>query len=262
MARQIENAEPHAPTDFGEVGYERSQEQCQQIVEMALQQVRKAKRNGGRKYGKHVVAHIDKRIRLTPEEEAWLTDWINYLHRWPWHLTNDEKYANPAALLSSLRRAAAASPRKEVTDRPNTPAANQIERVRKELVAEPISQALPEFGLTGQTPAEVRQAFSETDHKRPIVPANDIAAIGAVDPASQDYTKRNRAIPGKFIALQSTTARAFFGEYYRSNDIEKIVAKARAFAADTAAVSEFYSSHEQAKSFFIETMQKLGIPLS
>lgn len=72
----------------------------------------------------------------------------------------------------------------------------------------------------------------------------------------------SREMPFTFTELSSSTAKTFWRAYWKSNDIETIREAGHILASDPWARGEMERLGEEAETFFVQTMAKLGIPLS
>ena len=81
-------------------------------------------------------------------------------------------------------------------------------------------------------------------------------------PCIEDLPPTLREMPFRFTELNSSTAKTFWRAYRNSNDIESIRQAGLVFASDREARNEMERLGKEAESFFIQTMAKLGIPLS
>ena len=81
-------------------------------------------------------------------------------------------------------------------------------------------------------------------------------------PCIEDLPPTLREIPFRFTELNSSTAKTFWRAYRNSNDIESIHQAGLVFASDPGARDEMRKLGTEAEAFFIQTMAKLGIPLS
>ena len=81
-------------------------------------------------------------------------------------------------------------------------------------------------------------------------------------PSIDDLPRSPREVPFRFNELNSSTAKTFWRSYWNSNDIEAIREAGRMLASDPWARGEMERLGEEAETFFIQTMAKLGIPLT
>ncbi|MBO6768245.1 MAG: hypothetical protein JJ901_08070 [Erythrobacter sp.] len=83
-----------------------------------------------------------------------------------------------------------------------------------------------------------------------------------LQPSIDDLPPTLREMPFTFTELSSLTAKTFWRAYWKSNDIEAICEAGRMLASDPGARDEMERLGEEAETFFVQTMAKLGIPLS
>ena len=91
---------------------------------------------------------------------------------------------------------------------------------------------------------------------------HEVSPTKLVQPSIDDMPNGPREIPFKFNELDSSNARDFWRAYWKSNDIEAIREAGHVLASDPWARDEMHKLGEEAETFFVQTMAKLGIPLS
>ncbi|MFI8667221.1 hypothetical protein ACIGGE_12365 [Qipengyuania sp. NPDC077410] len=81
-------------------------------------------------------------------------------------------------------------------------------------------------------------------------------------PSIDDLPPIPREPPFRFMELKSAKAKTFWRAYWKSNDIDAIREAGFVLSSDREARNEMERLGEKAETFFIQTMAKLGIPLS
>lgn len=89
-----------------------------------------------------------------------------------------------------------------------------------------------------------------------------VASIELAQPSIDNLPPIPRELPFRFNELNSSTAKTFWRAYWNSNDIETIREAGHILASDPWARGEMEKLGEEAETFFVQTMAKLGIPLS
>lgn len=82
-----------------------------------------------------------------------------------------------------------------------------------------------------------------------------------VQPSIDDLPPSPRELPFRFTEFRSSNAKSFWRNYWQSNDIEAIREAGIVLASDPLARGEMETLGEEAETFFVQTMAKLGIPL-
>ncbi len=90
----------------------------------------------------------------------------------------------------------------------------------------------------------------------------EASAPEPVQRSTDDLPPIPRELPFRFNELSSSTAKTFWRAYWNSNDIEAIREAGKVLASDPWARGEMERLGEEAETFFVQTMAKLGIPLS
>lgn len=90
---------------------------------------------------------------------------------------------------------------------------------------------------------------------------HEVSPTELVRPSIDDLPPSPRELPFRFTELSSSNAKTFWRAYWQSNDIEAIRETGHILASDPLARDEMERLSEEAGTFFIQTMAKLGIPL-
>lgn len=91
---------------------------------------------------------------------------------------------------------------------------------------------------------------------------HEVSSTEFAQPSINDLPTSPRKMPFTFTELSSSTAKTFWCAYWKSNDIEAIREAGHVLASDPWARGEMERLGEEAETFFVQTMAKLGIPLS
>lgn len=91
---------------------------------------------------------------------------------------------------------------------------------------------------------------------------HEVSSTSLTQPSIDDLPPTPRKLPFMFNELKSSEAENFWRTYWRSKDIEAIRKAGFVLSSDREARHEMKRLGEEAETFFVQTMAKLGIPLS
>ena len=279
LAREISKAEPTPPNGFGSPAYPLPPEDCAEIVKRATDAVRKAKRNGGKVYGAHLAKSLSKLIVMSDEDKEWLAQWVNYLGFWPQTVIND-KYRSGNDILAALSQPLFAASRSTPQHSHLKPTAPSPPPLQAPAMIHPAVSVTPE-SESSKDEADKRLATLDKqaiEDAKPIPAAVDdpviqsnIFPLGDTsfeadasapnDSSSLLLPPTPRDMPFKFTSLSNDKAKAFCRAYWTQNDEAQVHGKALTLVFDRSGINEILNHSTPARTFLIDTMSKLGIPL-
>jgi hypothetical protein len=281
LAREISEAEPTPPNGFGSPAYPLPPEDCAEIVKRATDAVRKAKRNGGKVYGAHLAKSLSKLIVMSDEDKEWLAQWVNYLGFWPQIVIND-KYRSGNGILAALSQPLFAASRstpqpshlKPMAPPPPPPPLQAPAMIHPAVSVTPESESSKDEAdkrlatLNKQAIEDAKPIPAAVDD--PVIQSNifplgdtsfEADASAPNDSSSLLLPPTPRDMPFKFTSLSNDKAKAFCRAYWTQNDEAQVHGKALALVFDRSGINEILNHSTPARTFLIDTMSKLGIPL-
>lgn len=247
-AKALAEAEPKMPESLcKKIELSDDRNQWAEAFDWLIAEMRAKVRGGGLWHGKRLCEAIvdsNPAVRLNEAEKAWLIAWLGYFHHFKKELRSGGKYGPKTDVLKVIG----------VADEADCWLA-QIDALDDVTAARPIQSAGAPPASTSQSPGgRPAESHSETSE---TLPRPDVSPVRSI----QDLPPTPRDLPLSFTKLDSSIGKEFRRAYSHSDDLGEILTAARAFGFDPWAVTEVRNLGTEARTFFDETMLKLGIPL-